>query len=76
MQFGIKQYWKPTPRKVRLIADSLLAAVTFSASVMSLNGNVTIGTVLFVIGFVAKVVSNFFAQGNRIPRKRKPTIKK
>jgi len=76
MQFGINHYWKPTPRKVRLIADSLLAAVTFSASIMSLNGNVTVGTALFIIGFIAKVVSNFFTQGNKVPRKRKPIVKK
>lgn len=62
MKFGISSYWKPTPKKIRKLADALLAAVTFSGTTVILNGYPVLGTVMFVIGFVAKFLSNFFEE--------------
>ena len=61
MKFGISQYWKPTPKIIRKLADSLVAATTFSGGIVVLNDYPKIGTIIFVIGFVAKTISNFFS---------------
>lgn len=60
LHFGWSHYWAPTPKKIRKIADSVVVACTFSGSVSSLNGHPIIGTVIFVLGFLAKIISNFF----------------
>jgi len=62
MKFKWSGYWKPTPKKIRKIADAIVAATTFSGSITVLNGHPLAGTIIFVLGFVAKVVSNFFEE--------------
>lgn len=62
MKFGWKEYWKPTPLKIRKLADALVAATTFSGSMINLEGDSKIGTVIIIIGFVSKTVSNFFTE--------------
>lgn len=62
MKFQWSGYWKPTPRKIRKVADAIVAATTFSGSAVVLNGHPLAGTIIFVLGFVAKVVSNFFEE--------------
>jgi len=62
MKFGLSQYWAPTPKNIRKIADSVVAATTFSGSVTVLNGYALAGTVIFILGFVAKFVSNLFSE--------------
>lgn len=62
MTFDIKGYWTPTPVKIRKIADSILAGVIFAGSMTALNGLPVLGTCIFVIGFLAKIVSNFFTE--------------
>jgi hypothetical protein len=62
MKFKWSGYWKPTPKKIRKIADAIVAATTFSGSATVLNGHPLAGTIIFVLGFVAKVVSNFFEE--------------
>lgn len=62
MKFGWKEYWKPTPLKIRKLADALVAATTFSGSMVNLEGDSRIGTAIIIIGFVSKTVSNFFAE--------------
>ena len=60
MKFGPQHYWAPTPKKIRQLADSILAGVVFAGSTASLNGHPIVGTVIFVLGVIAKIVSNFF----------------
>lgn len=62
MKFGWSEYWKPTPLKIRKLADSIVTATTFSGSMINLDGNSIVGTAIIIIGFTAKVVSNFFAE--------------
>ena len=62
MKFGWKEYWAPTPKKIRKIADAVVAAATFSGTLLSLNDNVKMGTFIFVSGFFAKIISNFFSK--------------
>ena len=62
VKFGWSEYWKPTPENVRKFADALVAATTFAGSVISLNGKPEVGTAIFIIGFIAKFISNFFSK--------------
>lgn len=62
MKFKWSGYWKPTPKKIRKIADAIVAATTFSGSATVLNGHPLAGTIIFVLGFVAKATSNFFEE--------------
>lgn len=69
MNFGWKEYWKPTPKNIRKMADAIVAACTFSGGLASFNGEPKIGTVIFIVGFVAKILSNFFSEE---PTKEEP----
>lgn len=60
MKFGWKHYFKPTPKRVRLLGDSLAAAGTFGASIAILNGHPIVGTTIMVIAVIGKFISNFF----------------
>ena len=62
MKFGISQYFKPTPKKIRTVADAIVAASTFGGSMVILNGEPKVGTAIFIIGIVAKFVSNLFSE--------------
>jgi hypothetical protein len=65
MRFGASQYFKPTPKKIRTVADAIVAAATFGGSVIVLNGHPGAGTVIFVVGVIAKFVSNLFAEDEK-----------
>lgn len=62
MKFGIHQYFKPTPKKIRTTADAIVAAATFGGTLIVLNGDPKVGTAIFIIGVVAKFISNLFAE--------------
>ena len=62
MKFSWNGYWKPTPKKIRKAADAVVSACTFAGGLTSLNGHVVVGTIIFVIGFLAKILSNFFTE--------------
>jgi hypothetical protein len=62
MKFGINEYWKPTPKNVRKAADAVVSACTFAGGMTTLNGHPIMGTIIFVTGFLAKILSNFFSE--------------
>ena len=62
MKLSWNGYWKPTPKNIRKMADAIVAATTFSGSMIVLNGEPKIGTGIFIAGFVAKILSNFFTE--------------
>ena len=59
-KFGFKNYFKPTPKKIRIFGDSLAAASTLAASLTVMNGSPNIGTAILITGWVGKFISNFF----------------
>lgn len=66
MKFGISHYWAPTPKKIRKIADALLAGcLTVSGFSASINYPI-LGIIIAIIGGVAKFISNFFTEDNEI----------
>lgn len=60
MLFGWKHYFEPTPKRMRVLGDSLAAAGTFGASIAILNGHPIAGTTIMIIAVVGKFISNFF----------------
>lgn len=62
MKFGINEYWKPTPKSIRKGADAIVSACTFAGGMTTLNGHPIVGTIIFVTGFLAKIISNFFSE--------------
>jgi hypothetical protein len=64
MKFGWKQYFEPTPKRIRIFGDSLAAAGTFGASIVILNGHPLMGTIIMGLAVVGKFISNFFSDEN------------
>lgn len=62
MKFGWKYYFAPTPKRLRILGDSLAAAGTFGASIVVLNGQPIAGTIIMVVGVIGKFISNFFTE--------------
>ena len=60
MKFGWKSYFEPTPKRIRVLGDSLAAAGTFGAGIVILNGHPVAGTIVMVIAVICKFISNFF----------------
>jgi hypothetical protein len=62
VKFGWKRYFEPTPKRLRILGDSLAAAGTFGASIAVLNGHPIAGTIIMVVGVIGKFISNFFSK--------------
>jgi len=60
MLFGWKHYFSPTPKRMRVLGDSLAAAGTFGAGIAVLNGHPVAGTTIMIISVIGKFISNFF----------------
>lgn len=64
MKFGFKHYFSPTPKRLRVLGDSLAAAGTFGAGIVVLNGHPVLGTIIMAIAVIGKFISNFFTDGD------------
>jgi hypothetical protein len=64
MKFGLKHYFSPTPKRIRIFGDSLAAAGTFGASIAILNDHPIVGTIIMVLAVIGKFISNFFTDGD------------
>lgn len=60
MLFGWKNYFSPTPKRMRVLGDSLAAAGTFGAGIAVLNGHPVAGTTIMIVSVIGKFISNFF----------------
>jgi hypothetical protein len=58
---NFKSYFKPTPKRFRVLGDSLASASVFISSYAILNDHQTFGVVILVSGWVGKFLTNFFA---------------
>jgi hypothetical protein len=62
MKMGFKSYFAPTPKNIRKIADSILAAALMAGTFSFAMEHKTVAVVVMVIGVVAKFVSNLFGE--------------
>lgn len=54
-------YFKPTPKRVKVLGDSLAASAMFIATITMVSGYEKIAIGVAVTGMVGKFLSNFFA---------------
>ena len=62
MKFGLSQYWKPTPKKVRKIADSLSAAALAVSAFSFVQDYKVVSYIVLSSAFIGKFLSNLFAE--------------
>lgn len=62
MKFGIKHYWKATPKKIRKIADSLSAAALAVSAYTFMSDYKVVAYIVLACAFVGKFISNLFAE--------------
>lgn len=62
LEFGWSYYFAPTPKRIRVLGDSLAIAGTFALGIATLNGHPVAGTIIMVVAIVGKFISNFFTE--------------
>jgi hypothetical protein len=62
MNFGFKEYFKPTPKKVRKIADSLSAAALAASGFAFVQDYKVFAYIVLSSAFVGKFLSNLFSE--------------
>ena len=65
VKFGWKCYFKPTPKRLRILGDSLAAASLFVSGLAIATGYEKIAIGVAIIGWVGKFTSNFFSDENK-----------
>lgn len=62
LNFGWKYYFCPTPKRIKVLGDSLASAGVFAGAISALNGHPYLASAVFVAAWIGKVISNFFAE--------------
>lgn len=62
MKWG--NYFKPTPKRVKILGDSLAGSAVFIATISMVSGYEKIAIAVAIIGMVGKFLSNFFTDEN------------
>lgn len=62
MKFGLKEYWKPTPKKIRKFADSLSAASLAASGIAFASDYKIVAYVVLASAFIGKFLSNLFSE--------------
>lgn len=55
-----KGYWKPTPKGIRKLADSILAGATLATTFSVIYEHEKLGMTIMILAVIAKIFSNFF----------------
>lgn len=59
-RFGWRYYFKPTPKRIKVLGDSLAAGSLFVAGLSLISGYEKIAIGVAISGWAGKVISNFF----------------
>ena len=60
LKFGIAEYNKPTPKKLRRLGDGLLIASSLITNELMIT-NPAIASISLIIGTIGKFLTNFFS---------------
>ena len=60
MEFGFKHYFQPTPKRIRVLGDSLAAASVFVSGLAIASGHDQVALWVSITGWAGKFISNFF----------------
>ena len=61
IKFGLGEYSKPTPKKLRRLGDGLLLASTIVTE-EAMTGNPAVASVALLAGVIGKFLTNFFSE--------------
>lgn len=62
MALTFKDYFKPTPKRFRILGDSLASASVFISGYAVLNDMKTVAICVLASGWVGKFLTNFFVE--------------
>jgi hypothetical protein len=58
----LKNYFLPTPKRLRILGDAMASASVFISSYAILNEHQNFGVFILVSGWVGKFITNFFTE--------------
>jgi hypothetical protein len=61
LKFGLSEYSKPTPRKLRRLGDGLLLASSLITNELMVV-NPTVASISLIVGTIGKFLTNFFSE--------------
>ena len=61
LKFGLSEYSKPTPKKLRRLGDGLLLASTLITNELIIT-NPAIASISLICGTIGKFLTNFFSE--------------
>jgi hypothetical protein len=61
LKFGLGEYNKPTPKKLRRLGDGLLLASSLVTNELMVV-NPTVASISLIIGTIGKFLTNFFSE--------------
>jgi hypothetical protein len=61
MKISWKRYFEPTPKRFRVLGDSLAAGSLFVAGLSIMTGHEKIAIGVAIAGWLGKFISNFFS---------------
>jgi hypothetical protein len=61
LKFGLGQYSKPTPKKLRRLGDGLLLASTLMTNEMMVE-KPAVASIALITGVIGKFLTNFFSE--------------
>ena len=61
LKFGLGEYAKPTPKKLRRLGDGLLLVSTIVTE-ESMTSNAAVASVALLCGVIGKFLTNFFSE--------------
>jgi hypothetical protein len=61
LKFGLAEYSKPTPRKLRRLGDGLLLASSLITNELMVT-NPAIASITLIVGTIGKFLTNFFSE--------------
>lgn len=62
LKFGISQYFKPTPKNIRIFGDLLLTTSTFLGGYSMIMESKTMSIVIIAMGLIGKIITNMFTE--------------
>ena len=64
-KISIKGYFLPTPKRFRVLGDSLASASVFVSTFAIVNEHETLGIIVLISGWAGKFLTNFFSEENK-----------
>jgi hypothetical protein len=61
----LKKYFLPTPKRLRILGDSLASASVFVSTYAIINEHETLGIIVLISGWAGKFLTNFFSEENK-----------